>query len=135
MREDAIFPGCFSDLSSRMAPDRIDHLFCRTFGFYIDFLYKILYKKSMKTIQFSGSTLDDIKAFPDKVKQRIGYQLHRIQIGEEPSDWKPMKTVGPGVRGIRIKDGDQYRVIYIASFSDEVYVLHAFQKKTQKTAA
>jgi len=88
----------------------------------------------MKTIQFAGSALDDIKAFPDPVKQRIGYQLHRVQIGEDPSDWKPMKTVGPGVREIRIRVGDQYRVIYVASFSDEVHVLHAFQKKTQKTA-
>ena len=44
------------------------------------------------------------------------------------------ETVGPGVRETRIKVGDQYRVIYIASFSDEVYVLHTFQKKTRKTA-
>ena len=50
----------------------------------------------MKTIQFSGSALDDIKAFPDQVKQRIGYQLHRIQIGEEPGDWKPMRQSAPG---------------------------------------
>ena len=87
----------------------------------------------MKTIQFVGSALEDIKDFPDSVKQRIGYQLHRVQMGEDPNDWKPMKTIGPGVREIRIKIGDQYRVIYIASFSDAVYVLHAFQKKAQKT--
>ncbi len=87
----------------------------------------------MKKINFTGTTLDDIKAFPRPAQQRIGYQLHKIQMGEQPNDWKPMKSIGPGVREIRIKVGDQYRVIYVASVFDEIYVLHAFKKRTQKT--
>lgn len=61
----------------------------------------------MKTIQFVGSAFDDINDFPDVVRQRTGYQLHRVQMGEEPNDWKPMKTIGPGVREIQIKVGGQ----------------------------
>jgi phage-related protein len=96
-------------------------------------MYKILYIIIMKTINFVGTSLDDIKSFPEKVRQRIGYQLYRIQKGEAPNDWKPMKSIGQGVKEIRIKIKDQYRVIYIASISDKIYVLHAFRKKSQKT--
>ncbi len=63
-----------------------------------------------------------------------GLQLMKVQFGFDPSDWKPMtKTVGTGVREVRIKCGGQFRVIYIATVGDAVYVLHAFQKKSQKT--
>ena len=58
-----------------------------------------------------------------------------MQKGHDPSDWKPMPTIGAGVREIRIRDtAGAYRVIYIASFADAIHVLHAFEKKTQKTA-
>jgi phage-related protein len=58
-----------------------------------------------------------------------------VQKGLDPSDWKPMPTIGAGVREIRIRDGiGAYRVIYIASVADAIHVLHAFQKKSQKTA-
>ncbi len=87
----------------------------------------------MKTLKFVGTSLDDIRSFPDSVKQQAGYQLHKVQQGKDPSDWKPMQTIGKGVREIRIKGQNHYRVIYVASFSDAVYVLHAFQKKSQKT--
>jgi phage-related protein len=57
-----------------------------------------------------------------------------LQRGREPDDWKPMNTVGPGVREIRIRDATgAFRVLYVAKFEDAVYVLHCFQKKTQKT--
>lgn len=65
--------------------------------------------------------------------QQAGYQLYRVQNGLEPSDWKPMSAIGPGVREIRIQAKDQFRIIYLASFEEAVYVLHAFQKKTRKT--
>lgn len=61
--------------------------------------------------------------------------MHKIQQGFEPSDWKPMATVGKGVREIRIRDeAGAFRVLYIAKIEDAVYVLHVFQKKTQQTA-
>ena len=57
-----------------------------------------------------------------------------VQSGLEPSDWKPMQVIGPGVQEIRIHVLGEWRVIYVAKLRDAVYVLHAFQKKTRKTS-
>jgi len=86
-----------------------------------------------KPIFFVGSALQDLRDFPRAPRREAGYQLERVQFGLDPSDWKPMATIGGGVREIRIYEGGQYRVIYVATFAESVYVLHAFQKKTQKT--
>jgi phage-related protein len=88
----------------------------------------------MKGIQFLGTSLKMVRAFPAEAKREAGYQLDRVQRGLDPTDWKPMKSVGQGVREIRIQHEGQYRVIYVASFEENVYVLHAFQKKTEKTS-
>jgi len=79
--------------------------------------------------------LSDLRSFPVGAKREAGYQLDRVQNGHEPADWKPMKTIGPGVREIRLRDkGGAFRVIYVAKFEDAIFVLHCFQKKTQKTS-
>jgi len=78
--------------------------------------------------------LKAVREFPALAKREAGYQLDRVQHGLDPMDWKPMKSVGQGVREIRIQHEGQYRVIYVASFEEKVYVLHAFQKKTPKTS-
>ncbi len=88
----------------------------------------------MKRIEFLGSSLKTVREFPALAKKEAGYQLDRVQHGLDPMDWKPMKSVGQGVREIRIQEEGQYRVIYVASFEEKVYVLHAFQKKTRKTS-
>lgn len=89
----------------------------------------------MKNIEFLGTSLDDLRCFPDEVKQDAGYQLHLVQMGEMPNDFKYMPTIGMSVVEIRLKDQNGiYRVIYTAKFADTIYVLHAFTKKTQKTA-
>ena len=71
--------------------------------------------------------------FRREQKREAGYQLSQVQLGLEPSDWKPMSTIGPDVREIQIHDDGEFRVIYITKLHETVYVLHAFQKKTQKT--
>ena len=89
----------------------------------------------MKTVKFLGSALDDLRAFPPAAKWQAGHELYLVQIGQEPEDWKPMNTVGKGVKEIRIRDaGGAFRLIYVAKFANRVYVLHCFQKKTEKTA-
>ena len=88
----------------------------------------------MKDVEFIGNSLDSIRDFSEVAKREAGYQLDRVQRGLDPVDWKPMTSVGQGVREIRIKHEGQYRVICIAKFRDAIYVLHAFQKKTQKTS-
>jgi phage-related protein len=89
----------------------------------------------MKRIEFLGDSLERLRAFPEAVRKESGVQLHKLQMGLEPSDWKPMTTIGAGVKEIRLRDrAGAFRVIYIASIGDSVHVLHALQKKTQQTA-
>ena len=81
-----------------------------------------------------GTSLADLKKFPVKVIQATGYQLHLVQAGLEPDDWKPFNEVGSGAREIRIEDPNGiFRIMYVAKFKEGIYVLHCFQKKTQKT--
>lgn len=88
----------------------------------------------MKPIVFLGDSLARVRDFPDLARSEAGYQLREVQKGFDPADWKPMKTVGPGVREIRIRDASgAFRIIYLATVGDSVVVLHAFQKKTQAT--
>ncbi|MFJ4441210.1 type II toxin-antitoxin system RelE/ParE family toxin [Pseudomonas sp. NPDC089422] len=87
-----------------------------------------------KPIEWVGSSKDDLRSFPLVARQRAGYQLDLIQAGEEPADWKPVETVGQGVREIRIKCKDgAFRVFYVISRPEAIYVLHAFRKTTEKT--
>ncbi|HAT1802592.1 TPA: type II toxin-antitoxin system RelE/ParE family toxin [Legionella pneumophila] len=89
----------------------------------------------MKPIRFLGDSLTRLREFDADAKQDAGYQLDKVQRGEQPDDFKPMPSIGKGVEEIRIWDeSGTYRVIYTARLADAVYVLHAFQKKTQTTA-
>jgi phage-related protein len=88
----------------------------------------------VKLINFLGNTQTIIRGFPDSVKFKVGGQLYLIQIGADPDDWKPMPSIGRGVREIRIRDiSGAYRVIYVASIGPGVVVLNAFIKKMQAT--
>lgn len=88
----------------------------------------------MKPIAFVGSALDDLRDFPVGARREAGHQLDRLQRGLDPDDWKPMVGIGAGVREIRVRDGmGAFRVIYLATLPEAIYVLHAFTKKTQQT--
>jgi phage-related protein len=89
----------------------------------------------VKDVVFIGGSDEDLRSFPDSARQRAGYQLYLVQAGTEPTDWKPMTTIGAGCREIRIREeSGAYRVFYVATVGDAVYVLHCFQKKTQRIA-
>jgi len=88
----------------------------------------------MKPLRFISSSLDDLRNFPDEARRAAGFELRAIQNGLDPSDWRPMPAVGHGVREIRIHVLGEWRVIYTATLRDAVFVLHSFQKKTQKTS-
>jgi phage-related protein len=108
-------------------------------GFPIAPLCRILYNPAVeippRKLRFCGSSRADLRSFPEDVRREAGQQLFHVQLGETPDDWKPMETVGPGVREIRIRDeSGVFRVMYVAKFDEAIYVLHCFQKKTQKTA-
>lgn len=86
-----------------------------------------------KRVAFWGVSKNDIRRFPENARREAGYQLHRIERGEKPDDWKPMKSIGGGVEEIRIHCDGEFRVIYIAKFPEKVYVPHAFRKKEMRT--
>lgn len=89
----------------------------------------------MKPIRFLGDSLTCLREFDADAKQDAGYQLDKVQRGEQPDDFKSMPSIGKGVEEIRIWDeSGAYRVVYTARLADAIYVLHAFQKKTQATA-
>src|ERR1700745_1905430 len=89
----------------------------------------------MKPVIWLVSSKEDLMAFPDGARRDAGYQLGLVQAGTDPPDWKPMQTIEAGVGETRSGDADgTFRVIYLATRPEGVYVLHAFQKKTQKTS-
>ncbi len=88
-----------------------------------------------KPVEWLGSSLDDLRDCPEDARREAGFQLDRVQHGLMPRDWKPMPTVGAGAMEIRIRKGREHRVLYVSKFAEAVYVLHVFEKKSQKTAA
>jgi phage-related protein len=94
-----------------------------------------LYTRLLKPVFFRGNSLERLRRFPASARQDSGYQLEQVQRGGLPDDFRPMPTIGPGAQEIRVRDASgAFRVIFIARFQEAIYVLHAFQKKTQKTA-
>jgi phage-related protein len=89
---------------------------------------------ALKAVTFHGDSLDRLRQFPQDARRQAGHELYQLQKGKDPTDWRPMPTIGVGVREIRIRDATgAYRLIYIANLPDAVHVLHAFQKKSQNT--
>jgi phage-related protein len=89
----------------------------------------------MKIVRFLGDALKCLRDFPKDAKQDAGRQLDKVQRGQQPDDFKPMPSIGKGVEEIRVWDEQgTFRVVYTARLADAVYVLHAFQKKTQTTS-
>ncbi len=87
-----------------------------------------------KTILWLGSSRNDLQAFPPDARRLTGFQLRLVQRGVEPLDWKPMPSIGQGVREIRIHTAVEHRVCYVAKFAEAIYVLHAFEKRTRETS-
>jgi len=88
----------------------------------------------MKKLIWQGSSRERIRAFPEITKDLAGRELYRVQVGEMPTDWRPMPAIGSGVIEIRLHRPNEYRVFYVATFAEAIYVLHAFQKTTQRTS-
>lgn len=102
---------------------------------WLDEVYPYRYSAPVKPIVFVGDSLERLREFPADARHDAGYQLDKIQRGQTPDDFKPVPSIGKGVEEIRVwDDSGTYRVIYAARLRDAVYVLHAFQKKTQATS-
>ena len=87
-----------------------------------------------KPLVWIGSSLADLRRLPVVVRAAIGFELYALQRGRDPSDWKPMPSIGLGVREVRVHVCGEHRVMYLARLNDAVFVLHVFQKKTRRTA-
>jgi len=90
-------------------------------------------KLPQKALIWLGNSLNAVKSFSADARREAGHQLDIVQDGKEPADWKPMETVGAGVKEIRIHAETGYRVLYVTKFAEAVYVLHGFKKKTRRT--
>jgi phage-related protein len=89
----------------------------------------------IRPLFWMGSSKADLISFPGDARQDAGYQLEKVQRGEELDHWKPFSEVGAGVREIRIHEASgAFRVMYLATRAEGIYVLHCFQKKTEKTS-
>ena len=88
---------------------------------------------ALKPLRWLGNARAAVRAFPSDARRDTGYELYLVQQGNQPTDWKPLPSVGPGVREIRVHVDGEYRVLYLATRPEAVYVLHAFGKKTQQT--
>jgi len=88
----------------------------------------------MKLITWCGDSLERVRELPEEARRKSGHQLNRVQHGRDPEDWKPMTSVGAGVRELRLHAEGEHRVLYVATFAEAVYVLHAFTKKSRKTS-
>lgn len=88
----------------------------------------------MLEISWLGDSIDVVRGYNKHVREAIGGELRLLQKGQRPVHARPLKTVGRGVWELKISDAHgQFRVVYIVRRNDRIYVLHAFQKKTQKT--
>jgi phage-related protein len=88
----------------------------------------------MKSVTWMGSSKRDLVACSSDVQAVAGRELERVQRGADPTDWKPMTSVGPAAREIRVHVKGEFRVLYVATFAEAIYVLHVFEKKTRKTS-
>jgi len=87
-----------------------------------------------KELVWVGSSRDDLRAFPEEVRQVMGFALYEAQRGAKHVSAKPLRGFkGAGVLEVTDDfDGDTFRAVYTVRFSDTVYVLHAFEKKSKR---
>ncbi len=90
----------------------------------------------MKKVGWVGNSLEEMQDLPKAIRKAIGFQIRLLQEGLDPDDFKPMPTVGSGVYEIRVRNElgqNTGRCFYVAKYKESIFVLHAFEKKQQKT--
>lgn len=94
-------------------------------------------KLKRRELFWVGTTLDDVRAFPEEVRREVGHALHLAQLGEKSPAAKPLRGFkGAGVlEVVEALEGNAYRAVYTVRFASGVYALHAFQKKSHRGIA
>lgn len=90
-------------------------------------------ERRLATIAWEGDSREVLKSFPEDIRQNFGFELWELQLGERPSDYRPLTSIGPGVFELRDQDERAwYRVVYLSRINDVIYVLHCFEKKSRE---
>ena len=89
--------------------------------------------RAEKPVGWRGSALSDLRRFPEEARREAGYQLHLLQQGKAPDDWKPMPSWNRAPWRSAFTRVWEHRVFVVVRFEEAVYVLHVLQKKAQKT--
>jgi phage-related protein len=85
-------------------------------------------------IAWEGDSKEVISSFPDAVRYNLGFDLRLLQQGQQPMDYRPMSSIGPGVFELRDQDERAwYRVIYLSRVRGVIHVLHCFEKRSRET--
>ena len=85
------------------------------------------------TVAWEGDSREVLRAFPEEVRENLGFQLWKLQQGERPDDYRPLPSLGMGVFELRDQDERAwYRVVYLSRINDMIYVLHCFEKKSRE---
>jgi phage-related protein len=101
-----------------------------------DLAWELMMSEKVKPVYWIGSTLDDLKALDQEIRDRFGFALYQAQQGGIHLHAKPLKGLGSGViEVVEDYDGNTFRAVYTAKFANAIYVLHVFQKKSKKGAA
>lgn len=97
--------------------------------------YVVDIKHSVNTeVAWEGDSLEVIRGFPSHIRENLGAELRRLQVGESPLHSRPMPSIGPRVYEIKEQDERAwYRVVYMAKVKNRLYVLHCFEKESAKT--
>jgi phage-related protein len=90
-----------------------------------------------KPVRWIGDSKTDLSAFPNDVKLRVGGALWDAQVGVKSPAAKPLKGFGDAgvLEVVADFDGNAFRTVYTVRFTEAVYVLHAFQKKSRQGIA
>ena len=89
---------------------------------------------TQKRVFWVGSARRAASELPAEARRQLGLDLYQVQLGRSPSSWRPMHSIGAGVIELRVSAAGEYRLLYVARFSEGIYVLHVFQKKRRKTS-
>jgi phage-related protein len=88
--------------------------------------------EEVRSVIWLGDSRKQVKEFPSEVRRSLGAALYDAQKGDKAPAAKPFKGVGSGVFEIAIRfKTDAYRAVYAVQIGEQVYVLHAFQKKSK----
>ena len=91
--------------------------------------------KQLAEIVWEGNSVEVLRTFPKKIKQKFGEDIFRLERGERPLSFRPMPSVGKGVLELKQRDdAGWYRIIYLSRVKDTIYMLHTFRKQSAKTS-